>query len=111
MAYITGTHNFKAVSTSTSSARAKRNTTTPSWSTTPSRSTFRNQLPVSVLAIYTGPYGLEQERVENNLYVQDQWTTRRLTLNLGVRYSVYDMTIPAMHLGPGVSCPRAISRK
>jgi hypothetical protein len=30
---------------------------------------------------------------------------KRLTLNLGVRYSLYDMTIPAMHLGPGVYVP------
>ena len=44
-------------------------------------------------------------RPEFALYVQDQWTMRRMTLNLGVRYDVYDMTIPASHLGPGVNVP------
>src|SRR5262249_37734669 len=34
-------------------------------------------------------------------YVQDQWTTGKLTLNLGLRYAVYDAFIPAQHSPAG----------
>ena len=66
--------------------------------------TFRNQAPVSV-TIHTGPYGPYQEATENGVYAQDQWTIRRLTLNLGLRYAVYDAFIPESHLPAGPFVP------
>ena len=57
------------------------------------------------VSIYTGPYGPYQEGTENALYVQDQWTMRRMTLNLGLRYSVYDVVIPESHLPAGPYVP------
>jgi hypothetical protein len=104
MSYITGTHNFKAGVDLNQFSQGEKQYNDLFLVNHAISYTFRNQLPVSV-SIYTGPYGPYQEGYENNLYAQDQWTIKRLTLNLGVRYSLYDMTIPAMHLGAGVYVP------
>jgi hypothetical protein len=104
LSYITGTHNLKAGVDLNQFSQGEKSYNDLFLVNHAISYTFRNQLPVSV-SIYTGPYGPYQEGIENNLYAQDQWTIKRLTLNLGVRYSLYDMTIPAMHLGPGVYVP------
>jgi hypothetical protein len=104
LSYITGTHNFKAGIDLNQFSQGEKQYDDLFLVNHAISYTFRNQLPVSV-SIYTGPYGPYQEGFENNLYAQDQWTIKRLTLNLGLRYSLYDMTIPAMHLGAGVYVP------
>ncbi len=48
--------------------------------------TFNNRVPVSV-RIWAVPFAWEDHAVEKVLYAQDQWSIRRLTLNLGVRYN------------------------
>jgi hypothetical protein len=55
--------------------------------------------------IHTGPWGPYQEAHENGVYVQDQWTVRRITVNAGLRYAVYDATVPAIHLPAGPYVP------
>ncbi len=104
VSYITGTHNLKAGVDVNQYSQGQKQYDDPFLVNHAISYTFRNQLPVSV-SIYTGPYGPYQEGTDNDVYVQDQWTMRRLTLNLGVRYGVYDMTIPASHLGAGVYVP------
>jgi hypothetical protein len=99
MSYIT-THNSRPVSISTSSAGREAHDD-PFLVNHAISHTFRNQLPVSV-SIYTGPYGPYQEGTENNLcrtsdHAEDD-------AEPGIRMT-YDMTIPAMHLGPGVYVP------
>jgi len=49
---------------------------------------YQNGVPVSVV-LYASPQ--DQKTLANNigLYAQDQWTLRRLTLNLGVRFDSY----------------------
>ena len=42
---------------------------------------------------------------EFGAFVQDRWTMKRLTLNVGVRYDTLDLHFPATHLGPGVLVP------
>jgi hypothetical protein len=104
VSYITGTHNFKAGADLNQLSQGQKSYDDPFLVNQAISYGFRNQLPQSV-SIYTGPYGPYQEGWENAVYVQDQWTIRRLTLNLGVRYSVYDMTIPESHLPAGVYVP------
>jgi Carboxypeptidase regulatory-like domain len=104
VSYITGTHNFKAGADLNQYSQGLKHYDDPFLVNRAISYTFRNQLPVSV-SIYTGPYGPYQEGWENGVYVQDQWTIRRLTLNLGLRYGVYDMTIPASHLDAGLYVP------
>ncbi len=95
MSYITGTHNFKAGVDLNQFSQGRKSYDDP-WLVNQAISyTFRNQLPVSV-SIYTGPYGPYQEGTENGAYVQDQWTMRRMTLNLGLRYAVYDVVDPGI---------------
>jgi hypothetical protein len=104
MSYITGTHNFKAGVDLNQFSQGRKSYDDP-WLVNQAKSyTFRNQLPVSV-SIYTGPYGPYQEGTENGAYVQDQWTMRRMTLNLGLRYAVYDVLIPESHLPAGPFVP------
>ncbi|MBI4486005.1 MAG: TonB-dependent receptor [Acidobacteria bacterium] len=104
MSYVTGTHNFKAGVDLNQFAQGRKSYDDPFIVNQAISYTFRNQLPVSV-SIYTGPYGPYQEATENAVYAQDQWTVRRLTLNLGIRYSVYDVLIPESHLPAGPYVP------
>jgi hypothetical protein len=104
VSYITGTHNLKAGADLNQFSQGQKSYDDP-WLVNQAISYgFNSQRPVSV-SIYTGPYGPYQEGFENGVYVQDQWTTKRMTLNLGLRYSVYDMTIPEMHLPAGPYVP------
>lgn len=104
VSYITGTHNFKAGVDLNQFSQGLKQYDDPFLVNKAISYTFRNQLPVSV-SIYTGPYGPYQKGFENGVYVQDQWTTKRVTLNLGLRYGLYDMVIPEMHLPAGPYVP------
>ena len=104
VSYITGTHNFKAGADLNQFSQGRKSYSDAFLVNQAISYTFRNQLPVSV-SIYTGPYGPYQKGTENGFYAQDQWTMRRLTMNLGVRYSVYDMLIPESHLPAGPYVP------
>src|SRR5438067_2002753 len=47
-------------------------------------------------------YQRSQKRLpETGVDAQDQWTARKLTLNMGLRYTAYDAFIPAQHLPAG----------
>ena len=67
--------------------------------------TFQNGLPLS-LTQYATPL-LDDERLKASLgiYVQDQWTLNRLTLNLGLRYDYLNAYAPATDLPPGAFVP------
>ena len=39
------------------------------------------------------------------MYVQDQWTIKRLTLNLGLRFDYLNAGVPATDLPPGIFVP------
>jgi hypothetical protein len=104
VSYITGTHNFKAGADLNQMAQGRKSYDDPFIVNHAISYGFNNQLPVSV-QIYTGPYGPYQTGTENGVYAQDQWTMRRLTMNLGLRYSVYDVLIPASNLPAGPYVP------
>src|SRR5262245_22748945 len=105
MSYLSGAHNLKIGTDLNQFSQGLPNYNNPYYVNQATSYTFRDRLPQSV-TIWNGPYGPYQKATENNVYAQDQWTlVRRLTLNLGLRYSVYDATIPAQHLPAGPWVP------
>ena len=61
---------------------------------------FRNGVP-SRVRIFAQPYLVDLRTTMNAFYAQDQWTIRKLTMNLGIRYDYFNGRIPAAHLSAG----------
>ena len=104
MSYITGSHSFK-----TGFDMGEFTTGRPDYANAnqinQARSyTFRNEVPQSV-SIWATPFGTYDHAREISLYAQDQWTVRRTTLNLGLRYSDYKAWVPPYHLAAGPWVP------
>jgi len=104
MSYITGTHNFKVGVDLNQFSQGRKHYVNADMVNQAISYVFRDRVPNSV-RIHTGPWGPYQEAYEHAAYVNDQWTIRRLTLNMGLRYAVYDATIPAIHLPAGPYVP------
>jgi hypothetical protein len=66
--------------------------------------TFRSGVPVS-LRIWAVPFELVEKSTTIGLFGQDQWTMKKLTLNLGVRYDSFNASVPAHHLPAGYFVP------
>jgi Carboxypeptidase regulatory-like domain len=104
VSYVTGSHNFKAGVDLNEFSIGRRTYTDANLINQAISYTFRNQVPVSV-TIHNTPRGTYNTATDNGIYAQDQWTIRKLTLNLGLRYAVYDATIPEFHLPAGPWVP------
>ena len=102
--YVTGSHNLKIGVELNQFSQGRTSYDDPFLVNQAISYTFRNQIPTQV-TIHTGPYGPYQEATENAIFLQDQWKIRRLSLNLGLRYSVYDAFIPESHLPAGPYVP------
>ena len=62
---------------------------------------FRNRVPVS-LTQYATPFASDQRiGLSLGLYGQDQWTVRRMTLNLGLRFDYLNAYVPAQRTPGG----------
>jgi hypothetical protein len=67
--------------------------------------TFLNNKPSSITE-YAEPVTFDERlKVNLGLYVQDQWTVRKLTLNLGLRYDYFNAYVPAQNLAAGPFVP------
>lgn len=94
VSYVTGSHNFK-----TGVWVQQWPNFTEYYVNGGMLQNFRNGAPVSVV-LYASPSHTRTMAHNMGLYAQDQWTVRRLTLNLGLRYDSYrgharDVTAPA----------------
>jgi hypothetical protein len=88
--YISGSHAFKA-GVQTQSA----NTTSYFQTDQNVTYSFLNGAPASITERAT-PYSIDANLKMNlGIYAQDQWTLKRLTLNLGLRYDYLNETVPA----------------
>jgi len=87
--YVTGSHAFKVGLSNV-------------WGTSESggaplfteRYIFRNRVPVALTQLAAPNEELTRLKADLGLYVQDQWTIRRMTLNLGVRFDYLNAYVP-----------------
>jgi hypothetical protein len=69
--------------------------------------TFNNRVPTQ-FTLRLAPHIISNRTRYDGFYVQDQWTIRNLTLNLGARFNNYNASIPEQFLpeGPFVAARR-----
>ena len=104
MSYITGSHSVKTGFDLGEFTTGRPDYSNPNQINQARSYTFRNEVPQSV-SIWATPFGTYDHARELSLYAQDQWTVRRTTLNLGLRYSDYRSWVPAFHLAAGPWVP------
>jgi hypothetical protein len=101
VSYVTGSHNFK---TGFNVRRFEEGNLDknkdPNQINQGRDYTFRNGAPVSV-RIWAVPHGFEESIRDIAIYAQDQWTIRRATLNLGIRYNDVSASTPEQVLIAG----------
>ena len=95
VSYITGSHAFKTGLTLMQAWRVREAFVNHDLSYT-----FRNAVPQSVTYFAT-PYIDEVQQRKLGFYAQDQWTIRKVTLNLGVRFDDLNAYVPELHLPAG----------
>lgn len=104
MSYITGSHAFKT-GLEMGQYREGSPGVANDWNQiNGARSyTFRDRIPQQV-TIYAVPFEALWRTRDIAAYIQDQWTVRKLTLNLGVRFNNFNGGAPAteMPVGPWV---------
>ena len=66
--------------------------------------TVRNMVPTQI-TLWAVPYGEWETARDLALFAQDQWTVRKLTLNLGVRFNNFNGSIPEQTLPAGYFVP------
>jgi hypothetical protein len=91
--YITGSHDLKV------GFSIKQGTTTTSVETNGDMGVIlRNAVPTSLSLIASTYRWKSRINADLGVYAQDQWTVRRLTLNLGLRYDYFNSEALAQHL-------------
>src|SRR5262249_12152640 len=96
MSYVTGSHNFKVgllAGQGDQQDTLKINDANLSY-------TFRNGVPIQ-LTETASPFHTHRAFRELGVYAQDQWTIKRLTLNLGVRFDDLHSRVVANDLPAG----------
>ena len=106
LAYVTGSHAFKAGVMTMSGSEVARGRPEVS----PISYTFRNRIPLSITQNASPFLSKTAMNINLGIFAQDQWTIDRLTLNLGVRVdhlltSVPDQTKPAGFFADAFSIP------
>jgi hypothetical protein len=101
LSYVSGAHVFKTGTLLRyfSTGDASRNTD-PDQINQGRDYTLRNGVPTNV-RIWAVPYAWEEDGRDISFFVQDQWTMKQTTLNLGVRYNDASTSLPEVHLAPG----------
>jgi hypothetical protein len=103
--YVTGSHAFKFGGTTLSGL----DLLPQNGNQVPLSYVFNNLTPVS-LTQYILPRTYEDRlNVNLGLYAQDQWTVRKLTLDLGVRYDYLNEEVPAQVSPPSQYLPSGIT--
>ena len=99
VSYVTGSHNFKA------GLQMRTGWSEELFETRGDIvQIVSNGTPQSVRLV-NNPSGHKESGVNTGLYVQDSWTFGRLTLNPGLRYDRFVMSIPEQSAGAGTWVP------
>jgi hypothetical protein len=94
-AYVTGAHNFKT------GFQVRTGWSEENFETRGDIvQIVSNGVPQSVRLVNT-PSGHKESGVNLGIYVQDSWTLGRVTINPGLRYERFVMSIPAQSAGVG----------
>ncbi len=105
MSYITGSHAFKAGLDMAEYSEGSPGKATDANQINGARSyTFRDRIPQQV-TIFAVPFEQIWRTRDIAAYVQDQWTVRQLTLNLGVRFNNFNGGAPATEIAAGPFVP------
>ena len=98
--YVTGAHAFKAGVDVMNGLK---------WGQTVVNGGMTLQLLSGVanqITVFNTPRKTEEHlNAATGMYVQDQWTFKRLTINAGVRYDALNASIPGVHLDAGPFVP------
>jgi len=87
VSYVTGTHAYKVGVQNEAGSQKTTNSVLYPGNVSYS---FNNQVPVQ-LTQYATPYTIfSRYRWDLGLFVQDQWSLKKLTLNYGVRYEYFN---------------------
>ena len=100
VSYITGSHAFKTGLFMLQEWR--RQTDDPNLGVTYQ---FRNGRPTQLTQYVVPTKEWDRISPDLGLYAQDQWTMKRLTLNLGLRFDYLRGYVPAQHLPAGPFVP------
>jgi hypothetical protein len=101
VSYVTGSHSLRSGVTLMKGAQATHGIANEVPGLGPVVYMLRNGSPVSVQQWVSPAAVLSNMWPEIALYAQDQWTTRRLTMNLGVRYDHHESYVDAISIPAG----------
>jgi carboxypeptidase family protein len=94
--YVTGSHHFRVGS---QWFHGWRNNI--AWLSGDTRLNFLNGVPTAVTQRTTPLLASEHVDMNLGIFVQERYTFRRLTTNLGLRYDHLRASVPEQHRGPG----------
>jgi hypothetical protein len=101
LSYITGAHAFKAGIDWESGSQDRERFSIDA----PIEYRFNNGVP-NRLTLHGLPYQASFNMdADNGLYVQDRWTVKRFTVNLGLRYDYFHVSFPETVVGPSQFTP------
>ncbi|MBI4885604.1 MAG: TonB-dependent receptor [Acidobacteria bacterium] len=105
MSYITGSHAFKVGGDFNEYSEGEPGKANDWNQINGARSyAFRDRIPQQV-TIYAVPFEALWRARDMAAYAQDQWTVRKLTLNLGVRFNGFNGNAPATQMPEGPFVP------
>jgi len=100
LTYVTGAHAFKVGFNNLSGDNLNANRTVSSATSY----RFNHGVPNEITQ-YATPNARRSHLTEGAVFVQDRWTVRDLTLNVGLRFEYYNTYFPEQFLGPGPLVP------
>ena len=100
MSYVTGSHAFK-VGFQMQHAKLPRN----GWVNQDIYYLFRLGLPSAIYQYASPDDRTSSMNADLGIFAQDQWTLKRLTLNVGLRFDYLNGSVPEQHLPAGRFVP------